>query len=419
MPASYRPRVVDVLLRERLASSGAVLVDGPKACGKTRAAQQVAASEVLLDVDRAARAALDVDPQLVLEGPTPRLIDEWQLAAETVWNGVRRLVDQRMAPGQFILTGSAVPDDEVRRHSGAGRIAPLRMRPMTLFEQGASSGAVSLAALLAGDPPSCPDPGVSVAAAAELVAVGGWPSHLGHRPAGALQWNRDYLSQVAEVDVARVSQTRRDPRRVGRFIRSLARHSGTEAALTTVVADAAGTDDPLARTTGYDYLDALERIMVIEDVPAWSARLRSRATLRNAPKRHFVDPSLAVAALGATPSRLLGDLETLGFLFESLVVRDLRVLSQPLGGTIFHARDSNGREADVILQLPDGTWAAFEVKLGAGQVDAAASSLRKFADTIDQASEGAPAVLGVITIASYGYLRDDGIAVIPIAALAP
>lgn len=291
---------------------------------------------------------------------------------------------------------------------------------MTLFELGVGRPDVSLADLFAGGQPSCADPGLSVAALAELIAVGGWPSHLGRPRATSLRANRDYLTQIAEVDVARLSSARRDPRRVSRFLRSLARHSATEAALSTIVADAAGTDDgPLARTTGYEYLDALERIMVIEDVPAWSARLRSRAVLRSAPKRHFVDPSLAVAALGATPDRLLGDLETLGLLFESLVVRDLRVLSQPLDGTVFHARDSNGREADIVVQLPDGTWGAFEVKLGAGQIDAAAASLHKFVDDVDVRHLGSPAVLGVITVASYGYRRDDGIAVIPIAALAP
>ncbi len=416
----YRSRVLDGVLSDRLAVAGAVLIDGPKACGKTRTAREFAASSVLLDVDQAAQAALDIDPALVLDGPVPRLIDEWQLAGDAVWNGVRRLVDDRGRPGQFILTGSSVPDDDVRRHSGAGRIAVLRMRPMTLFEMGASSGAVSLSGLLSGEAPSCPDPGVTLAGLAELIAVGGWPGHLSRTPAAAQQVNRDYLAQIAQVDIGRVSGVRRDPLRIERFLRSLGRHTSTEAALSTIVADAAGTDDePLARTTGYDYLAALERVMVIEDVPAWSVRLRSRATLRSAPKRHFVDPSLAVAALGADPQGLLGDLETLGLLFESLVVRDLRVLSQPLGATVFHARDSSGREADIVLQLPDGRWSAFEVKLGARQVDAAAASLRKFADSVDQRAAGAPAVLGVITLASYGYRREDGVAVIPVAALRP
>jgi predicted AAA+ superfamily ATPase len=418
---AYQARVMDELLADRLRSAGAVLIEGPKASGKTLTARRAAASEVLLDVDANAVAALAVDPALVLAGKTPRLLDEWQFGADVLWNHVRRLVDDRQAPGQFILTGSAVPADDVRRHTGAGRFAVLRMRPMSLAESGHSSRQISLAQLLLHhEVPSCPDPGLSVADIAELVTIGGWPANLQRSRRAAAQANRDYLTQVREVDVSRVGNVRRDPRRIDRFLQSLARHTATEAKIAVLSEDAGEPGEaPLARTTAYEYLDVLTRLMLLEDQPAWSTHLRSRATLRQAPKRHFVDPSLAVAALRASPERLLADLNTLGYLFESMVVRDLRVLVQPLDGTVHHYRDSDGLEIDAVVALPTGQWGAFEVKLGAGQIDAAARSLRAFAAKLDTTRCGSPAVLGVITVASYGFLRADGVAVLPVAALAP
>lgn len=415
---TYLPRVVDDELDARLGAAGAVVIEGPKASGKTETARRRAASTVLLDVDDNARRAAAVDPSLVLEGPTPRLIDEWQVEPG-LWNHVRRAVDDRGVPGQFVLTGSSVPADDVARHTGAGRFSFLRMRPMTLFETGHTNGAVSLGALLAGDPPRSDDPGLTVADLARRITSGGWPAQHDRRVADAARAAHDYLEQVRQVDVSRVAGSRRDPARIERLLRSLARNTATEVATTVLAADAGGGDGPLDRHTVAEYLNILDRLMVIEDQPAWAPHLRSRANLRSSPKRHFVDPSLAVAALGAGPERLLDDLNLLGLLFESLVIRDLRVLAQPLDGQVLHYRDNYGVEADAVVQLADGRWGAFEVKLGAGLVDEGAEALLRFRDAIDTRKSGEPSVLGVIAGTGFGYVRPDGIAVIPVGALAP
>jgi len=418
MAAGYCPRIADAELRACLASAGAVVIEGPKACGKTRMAQQLAASEVLLDVDPSARQALAVDPALVLAGARPRLLDEWQVEP-ALWNQVRRAVDVCGEPGQFLLTGSAVPADDAARHTGAGRFSFLRLRPMTLLEIGAGPGGVSLAALLEGEPSSCADPGLAVADLAELVCRGGWPAQLGRPLAATSRAARDYLEQVRQVDVQRVDGRRRDPQRLGTLLRSLARNVATEVSLTTLAADAGGADGPLDPRTVADHLQALERLMVLENQPAWRPHLRSKAALRQAPRRHFCDPSLAVAALGGSPDRLLKDLEWLGLLFESLVIRDLRVLAQALDGEVFHYRDNYGVEVDAIVQLRNGRWGAIEIKLGQGQVEAAASSLWRFRSQLDIGRTGEPAFLAVVCGSGYGYRRADGISVVPVGALGP
>ncbi|WP_310569686.1 DUF4143 domain-containing protein [Gemmatimonas sp.] len=417
----YRPRIVDPELAARLAATGAVVIEGPKGCGKTATARQVARSEVLLDVDENARRAIAIDPSLVLDGPVPRLFDEWQLEP-TLWNHLRRAVDARQQPGQFILTGSAAPTDDITRHTGAARITRLRMRPMSLFETGHATGAISLGALLAGEAARSQESTLTVTDLATLVVIGGWPGNLTRTSAQAMQASRDYLDEIRRVDLSRVDRSTRDPGKVGRLLRALARHVATEASLATLMADtvgAEGADGALARETVRDYLDALERVMIIEDQPAWAPHLRSRSRIRNAAKRHFVDPSLAAAALRATPARLLADLNALGLLFESLVVRDLRVYAQASDATVLHYRDNTGLEVDAIVEVSDGQWAAFEVKLGQGQVDAAAASLLTFATRVDTAKCGAPAALGVITASGYGYRRPDGVHVIPVGALGP
>lgn len=395
-----------------------MVIEGPKACGKTETGRQVAASAALLDVDLNLRRALDVDPSLVLEGDVPRLIDEWQVEP-AIWNHIRRLVDDRSQPGQFVLTGSSVPNDDASRHTGAGRFSFLRMRPMTLYESGYTNGAVSLAALFDGHSPRSADPGLSVSDLADRITIGGWPAQQAGSPDVAAEAARDYLHQISEVDVARATGSVRDPGKLRALLRSLARNASTEVAITVLAADAGGADGPLARSTVADYLNALERLMVVENQPAWAPHLRSRAVLRSAPKRHFVDPSLAVAALAASPRRLFNDLSLLGLFFESLVVRDLRVFAQPLGGQVQHYRDNNGLEVDAIVQLADGRWGAFEIKLGAGLVDAGAASLLRFANIIDTEKCGEPSVLAVISGNGYGYMRPDGVGVIPIGALAP
>ncbi len=414
----YRARVVDSELAERLEASGAVLIEGPKACGKTETALRVAKSSVMLDIDVQAKQAISIEPSLVLEGPTPRLIDEWQ-ASPSIWNEVRREVDQRKGPGQFILTGSSVPNDDTNRHSGAGRFSILTMRPMTLFEMGNSTGLVSLAKIMDGESPKSGLSELSLENLAELTVRGGWPRHLELTSRAAARSVRDYLDNICHVDVQRVAGGRRDPVRLLRLLRSLARNVATEVAIEVLATEAGGEPGPLAHNTVVDYLDALERLMVIENQPAWSPHLRSRTTLRRSVKRHFVDPSLAVAALGATAEKLGRDFKSLGLMFESLVVRDLRVLSQPLDGEVFHYRDKGGQEVDAIVQLRDGRWAAFEVKLGAGRIDEGAISLLRFSRKIDSVLTGEPSMLGVIIPGGYGYMRPDGVAVIPMTALGP
>jgi len=415
---SYRPRIVDDELLKRLGGTGAVVIEGARACGKTATARNVAASEALLDTDDDMREAVSVNPALVLNGDTPRLIDEWQVAPG-IWNHVRRAVDDRQEQGQFILTGSAVPVDDMTRHSGAGRITRLRMRPMSLYELGRSSGEVSLSELLQGKSMDGASTDISIDRIAEDIALGGWPGIQEVGRDEALRTTRGYVEEVARADMSRVDRKRRDPVRVKRLLVSLARNVATHVAATTLAADAGGPDGPLVDDTAREYLDVLERLMVVENQPAWSPHLRFRRQLRHAPKRHFVDPSLAVAALEATPERILRDLRLLGLLFESLVVRDLRIYAQALDGKVLQYRDSKGMEVDAIVEGLDGRWGAFEAKLDPGRIDEGAASLLRFAGKIDTAKTSEPAVLGVIVGGRYGYLRDDGVNVIPIDALGP
>jgi uncharacterized protein len=415
---SYRARIVDQELNARLAGTGAVVIEGARACGKTATARSAAASEALLDTDRNMREAVTVNPDFVLEGETPRLIDEWQVAP-AIWNHVRRTVDDRGRPGQFILTGSATPADDATRHSGAGRITRLRMRPMSLFELGRSDGTVSLARLLHGEPMAGARSDLTVSEIATEAAVGGWPGLRDIETEQALRSLRGYVDEVRRVDISRVDEKRRDPTRVGRLLASLARNVATHVAATTLAKDAGGSDGALDDDTVREYLDALERLMVIENQPAWAPHLRSTHTLRRASKRHFVDPSLAVAALNATPEQILGDLRLFGFIFESLVVRDLRIYAQAADGLVSQYRDSSGLEVDAIVEGLDNRWAAFEVKLDSSRVDEAAARLLKFASKVDTAVSGEPAALAIIIGTGFGFVREDGVQVIPIGSLGP
>ena len=414
----YQPRIADEILRKRLGTAGAVLIEGPKACGKTQTARQVAASEVLLDIDERARAAVALDPSLILAGDTPRLIDEWQVEPR-IWNHVRRAVDDRQEPGQFILAGSAVPTDDATRHSGAGRFSRLRMRPMSLFESGLSDGSISLGDLMDGGRASSSN-SLELAEVTQAVVRGGWPALQEMPVEAAMESVTAYLEEVSRTDINRVDGGRREPERVRRLLRSLARNVATPVALKTLAADSAdGGGKPLNEHTVSSYLSALGRLFVIEDQPPWEPHLRSRSILRKSPKRHFVDPSLAAAALGADPPALLRDLNLFGFLFESLVVRDLRVYSQPMRGEVRQFRDNKGLEIDAVVES-DAGWAAFEVKLGAPEaIEEAATGLLKFAREIDTKRSGKPAALGVIVAGGYGYTREDGVQVIPITALGP
>lgn len=426
--SDYIPRVADRELARRLASAGAVVIEGPRVCGKTTTARQAASSEVLMDADPSVDEAMAVDPRLLLEGPEPRLIDEWQVEP-AIWNYIRRAVDDRPGRGHFILTGSAVPPDDITRHTGAGRMSRLRLRPMSLFELAGTKdhfprkpagGRVSLKRLLRGEAAPSLKHELSLDEIAELLCTGGWPGHLrASSVADAMVANRDYLDEIRRTDIRRVDGIARDPERVRRFLSSIARNTATCATVATMAADAGGSDASLSRETARSYLGALERLMVVEHQPPWGPHLRSRSRLRNTPKRHFADPSLAAAALGAGPEHLLRDLRWFGFLFESMAVRDLRVYAQDNRASVYHYRDNTDLEVDAIVDGGPNRWAAFEIKLGAGRIEEAAQTLLKFADRVDTDRTGEPAALGVITGSPYGYRRPDGVSVIPIGALGP
>jgi predicted AAA+ superfamily ATPase len=412
----YQKRFTDTALVERLKSSGAVLIEGTKACGKTETAKQTAASVVRFDADEQVKIKMEIDPGSVLSGAVPRLLDEWQEYPQ-IWNYVRREVDERRQKGLFILTGSATPDDKVRRHSGAGRFSIIRMRPMSFYERGWSTGEVSLAALMRGDAPTSESVAFELGELAEKITLGGWPGLIGESAATGLRFVRDYVSLIAEVDLSRVSEKRRDPYKVTRLLQSLARNISTEAAVTTLSKDIKGGDGDMDDETVAEYLTALERLMAVENLPAWNTHIRSSDMLRKSPKRHFADPSLAVGALGLSVDKLTADLNYFGLLFESLVIKDLRIYADAGGGKLFHYRDSRGLEADAVVEYADGTWGAFEIKLGIGAVDDAANNLLKLAAKIDTEKTKAPTALTVITGNGFAYRRPDDVNVVPLSTL--
>jgi predicted AAA+ superfamily ATPase len=415
---SYKPRVVDAELDRKLESVGAVLIEGARGCGKTSTALTRAGSFVRLDVEDALREAGTVAPQVLLPGSRPRLLDEWQLVPG-LWNQVKVAVDESAEKGQFILTGSAVPPDDSVRQPASTRFGRIRKRPMSLAESGHSSRIVSLASLFAGTAEQGPDLGFDIVALADRIAVGGWPALINGTPAQAMTALRGYLDDVRRVDIQRLEKIRRDPVNVERVVRSIARKLSTAASATAIGQDVAGADDAIDRHTVVDYIGALSRVFIVEDLPAWSPAVRSRSALRKAVKRHFVDPSLAMAALGIAPSRLILDTKTFGFLLESLAIRDLRIYAQGLGeADVFYYQDDTGLEADAIVQLHDGRWAAFEVKLGQNQIDEAAKNLIAVAERVDPDVHGRPAALCVITGWGAAHRRNDGVWVIPIGSLA-
>ncbi len=417
---TYQPRLADRELTEKLASASAVLIEGPKACGKTATARRFARSEVFLDIDHNARQSVAVDPRSVLKGKMPRLLDEWQVVPE-IWNHVRCASDLEPGKGKFILTGSAVPTDDLLRHSGAGRISRLRLRTMSLFEQGYSTGAVSLGELLAGAEVSAPEPGLDIADIIELICRGGWPGTLSENLNKAMGFVRDYIDELRRTDVERVSGIRHDPDRVLRLIQSLARNTATEAKLTTIREDVARSGEAIQERTLDNYMEALRSLFVIEELPPFSPHLRSRSRLRKAAKQHFTDPSIAVAAIRANPKLLRADLNYLGLLFESLVVRDLRIHAALQDAELRHYRDNTGLEVDAIVETVAGGWLPVEIKLGSTLpiIDEAAKTLLRFRDRVDTRKMGDPGNLLIITAAGYAYRRPDGVSVVPIGALGP
>ncbi len=418
--SGYMPRVVDEEVLEALASSPAVLIEGPRGCGKTWTGRQFARSEVVLDESEAMRVAAEVDPDSILAGPEPRLLDEWQLV-RGIWNPMRHACDRRGGFGHFVLTGSQNPPDDVTEHSGAGRVARVRMRPMSLWESGDSTGEVSLGSLMAGGKCRAADPRRTIADMADLICRGGWPRMVGMAPTTAQARLRDYLDDITRTDISRVAGVRRNPRLASSLLASLARNEATTASHATIRADLTeGGGSPPARSTLRAYLDELTRLFVIEPLPAWSAHLRSSARLRRTPKRYFADPALAIAALGASPTALRRDLQMLGLLFESMAVRDLRVYAQSLGARLYYYSDHSNLEADAVIEGLHGQWAPVEIKLGGGPAIAqAAQSLQAVRTRVDTSRRGEPARSIVITAFGPGYQADDGVAVVPLTALRP
>jgi len=412
----FRPRIIEQRVADRLRTHGGVLLAGPKAVGKTTTARILAASEVRLDQDRAALTAARTDPRLVLDGDHPRLIDEYQLA-EGMWDAVRGRIDDLGAKGLFLLTGSSSPQDNQVSHSGARRIAIVPMRTMTLLERGLSSGHVSIGALLAGDPAPVASRDFSVVDAVNALAVGGWPDNLQLAQKDALDANADYIDVIVNTDIRLVDGISRDPDGVRRLLASYARNVATDAALTTIGRTA---ERPLSEPTIHDYIRALKRLYLIEDQENWKPNLRSRIRLAATPKRHLADPSLAVAALGATPKRLLGpEIELTGFLFESQVVHDLRVYAQPHRASVRFYRDNKGLEVDAIVEAADGHWIAVEAKLGHHRVDEAAGNLLVLRGKLTDEVNAACGALVVVVADSPTYTRPDGVLVTSISALGP
>ena len=419
-PAGYMPRVVDREVERSLRASPAVVIEGPRACGKTWTGRRHARSEVPFDAVFENRLAAQVAPREVLEGPVPRLLDEWQLAPG-VWDAMRRACDDRGRKGQFILTGSADPPDDATRHTGTGRVIRVQMRPMSLFESGESSGRVSLGGLLASERASAPSSALGLSDIVDLACRGGWPGMLGDAPEVAQRQLRGYLDEISRTDISRVDGVSRDPVGVRRLLASLGRNTATETTLKTLGTDVGGGEDTLHPQTVRSYLGALSRLFVVEDLPAWRPHLRSRAELRRAPKRCFADPSLAVAALRSNRDQLMGELSFFGLVFETLAARDLRVYAQANDWELSHYRDSSGLEVDLVLTSLDYRgWAAAEVKLGGPElIEQGVESLRRLRERVDADRMGEPRKLMVITAGGYGFEYPDGIAVVPITALGP
>ncbi|MCL2024687.1 MAG: DUF4143 domain-containing protein [Coriobacteriia bacterium] len=420
MNNDYLKRISDEKLALLLRAKGAVLIEGPKWCGKTRSAEELAESVLYMqdpDTSKENILTAQVKPSLLLEGKTPRLLDEWQVAPE-LWNAVRFAVDKRRAKGQFILTGSVVPTKTDDMHTGTGRIARMKMRTMSLYETGDSTGEISLGALFDGAKNIEGQSNLTIDEIAFVLNRGGWPEAAKESDEKvALTVAADYLEAVINEDISNVDDVEKNPDRVRALIRSISRNISSEARATTILNDMIANDEALSRATVDQYIDALKKLFVIEDLPAWSAKLRSRTAIRTTAKRHFVDPSIAAAALRATPKRLLSDLKTFGFLFESLCIRDLRVYAESIDGSVFHYRDKSGLEVDAIIQLADGRWGAVEVKLGAGEIEDAAANLLKLQQIVNTEKMNKPSFLMVLTGTKYAFQMKNSVWVVPLACL--
>ncbi len=422
----YKPRVIDQELKRKLLV-GAVLIKGAKWCGKTWTAEEQAKSHLLMDdpEHKEQNMALATNsPTIALEGATPRLIDEWQLVPK-LWDAVRFEVDRRGKPAQFILTGSAVPPDLSQiDHSGTGRIASLLMRPMSLYESGDSNGAVSLAQLFEAPQQISGSAELGLRELAFVTCRGGWPKATDFSGEDALIFPRAYYDGLVENDISRADGVKRSANLTSQILRSYARHQGQQASLESIKRDAgAGDGNSVSIDTVYDYVEALRKLFVVEDSPAWNPNLRSKAAVRTSNTRYFVDPSIATQALGLEPDDLIQDLRTFGFIFETLCIRDLRIYAEPLGKRVSHYRDSSGLECDAVLHSRDGRFGLVQIKLGSDSetLEQAAKTLTDVAGALDQSKMGTPAFSMILVgNASHAYRRaDDGIYVVPIGCLGP
>ena len=419
----YRKRVADDILKRKLEGKGAVLIEGPKWCGKTTTAEQIAASILYMDDPEKKEQNLtmsELNPTRLLKGAVPRLIDEWQLAPK-LWDTVRFEVDHRGELGQFILTGSAVPADTKEiTHSGTGRFTWLTMRPMSLYESGDSTGDISLKVLFENTEEVDGTANLSLDRLAFLICRGGWPQAIDMRDEIALDQARDYYDAVVHSDINRADHVQKNPERVKRLMRSYARNQGGQVPNTVIAQDIAANDEsPISEETVASYLDALRKIFVVEDMPAWNPNLRSKTAIRSSDTRYYIDPSIAAAALGVGPTDLLNDLKTFGFLFETLCVRDLRVFADALNGEVYHYRDKDGQECDAVIHLRNGKYGLIEMKLGGDKlIEEGAKSMKAMQKKIDTEKMKSPSFLMVLTgIGDYAYRRHDGVCVVPIGCL--
>lgn len=421
---NYRERIADKMLREKLDAMGAVLIEGPKACGKTTTAEQQAKSVIYID-DPTKQAQYKLMAQTnigaLLDGATPRLLDEWQMLPQ-LWDAIRFTVDHREGDGQFILTGSAVPADTSEiHHSGAGRYGWLLMRPMSLWESGDSTGEVSLGKLFTSPEAIGASSHVDIARLAYLICRGGWPRAIAKQTEkSALQQVVEYYRAIVGSDISRVDNVRRDSERAMRIMRSYARHQGTQVSVATISKDISANEvDAVSESTIKAYLTALRKIFVIEDMRAWNPNLRSKTSIRTSDTRYYVDPSIAVAALGLGPEDLTNDLETMELLFETLCMRDLRVYADAIDGNVYHYRDKSGLECDAVVHLRNGQYGLIEIKLGGDSlIEDGVTTLTALSSLIDTTRMKAPAFKMVLTgVGDYAYCRPDGVYVVPIGTL--
>lgn len=420
----YKKRVADRLLADSLEVAGAVLVQGPKWCGKTTTCEQIARSKVMLGnpiTFQNSQAMVQINISGLLSGDTPRLFDEWQTIPE-LWDAIRYEVDQRSECGQFILTGSAVPVESQKiHHSGVGRFVRLRMRPMSLWESGDSTGTVSLKKLFEEPLPDYFGQNtLELRDIAYLLSRGGWPDTLGKAERFALMTATSYVDAIAESDLSRMDATLRNPRRIRLLLRSLGRLQGTQAPISTIHKDMLSNDDSsLSEKTISSYLTALENVFIVEDMPAWSTNLRSKTAIRTSNNRYYVDPSIAVAALGVSPDKLMEDVNTLGLLFETMAVRDLRVYADAIDAKVYHYRDKDGLECDAVIERRDGSYGLVEIKLGGeSAIHEAQTSLNKLQNKIDTTKVGEPVFRMVLTaVGTYALKLQDGTLVVPIGCL--